>query len=130
MKPTLDEQTLIVCSKQIDKQTVKSAYLLVLSKIRESESDSDKIFNTFLDISSKRVKKLLFEKDWDAAKEAQEVLKAVFKTISICYAEIGYGVPSELCDIFEETMDEFRNKIDSVDRKVARVFKISEYKKM
>lgn len=130
----MEEEILVKCAKEVDKRTVKSAYLLILSKIRESErigknTDSSEIFSDILAVAAKRVRTSLFEKDWDTAKEAAEALKAMFKTISICYAEIGYGVPSELCEIFDGAMEEFREKIDSVDRKVAKVFKLAEYRK-
>lgn len=114
---------------------VKSAYLLILRKISESEligknTDFHDVLSETLSVAADRLKKNIAEKEWDIAKEHAEVLKAMFTTISVCYAQIGFGVPTELCDIFEDAMTEFREKIDSVDRKVAKVFKLAEYRKM
>lgn len=114
---------------------VKPAYLLVLKKISESEligknTDFHDVLSGFISEEADRLKSNILEKNWDTAKESAEALKAMFTTISVCYAQIGFGVPSELCDIFEDAMTEFRDKINSVDRKVAKVFKLAEYKKV
>lgn len=114
---------------------VKPAYALILRKLSESElsgknTDFHDVLSKFLAEEAEKLKESIVEKDWDTAKEHAEVLKAMFTTISVCYAQIGFGVPTELCDIFEDAMTEFRDKIDSVDRKVAKVFKLAEYRKM
>jgi hypothetical protein len=130
----VEAKTLVDCARRVDMLVVKPAYLLVLKKISESEligknTDFHDVLSGFISEEADRLKKNIVEKDWDTAKESAEALKAMFTTISVCYAQIGFGVPSELCDIFEDAMTEFRDKIDSVDRKVAKVFKLAEYRK-
>lgn len=131
----MEEEILVRCAKRVDMSIVKSAYLLIFRKISESEligknTDFNDVLYDILSVAGERLKKNIAEKNWDTAKESAEALKAMFTTISVCYAQIGFGVPTELCDIFEDAMTEFRDKIDSVDRKVAKVFKLAEYKKV
>lgn len=131
----MEAKTLVDCARRVDMLVVKPAYALILRKLSESElsgknTDFHDVLSMYLAEEAEKLKESIVEKQWDTAKEHAEVLKAMFTTISICYAQIGFGVPTELCDVFEDAMTEFRDKIDSVDRKVAKVFKLAEYRKM
>ena len=122
-----EEKILIECTKKIDGQTVKSAYVLIHKKVSNHLKKDERIFadiefQKILEAMAKRIDGFLRDREWELAKEASECLKAMFKTIAVVYGDLGFMVPYPISVLYEDTMQAFLDKIEIVDRKVNNVF--------